>query len=396
MNFETKIPQKSSDYQRFDESAPAPADRRNLSGLMRVALVTLAILAVGALIYYLMRPDPAKKVDAAPVPHVSVMHAGFTSVARVVTTTGTLAARREMPVSAVGDGGRVSRVLAEPGDWVRAGQVLVTIDRTVQAAQASASAAQISVAEANARIAQSELERAQTLVARGFISKADVDRKTATRDSARAQVSVARAQSGETVARNNRLDIRAPAAGLVLTRAVEPGQVVGPGTGVLFRIARGGEMELKAQLAEADLAKLSRGARAEVTPIGTQASFAGDVWQIAPVIDAQTRQGTARIALAYNHALRPGGFATAKLSLGAIDAPLLPQSAVLASDGGSYVFIVGANNKVAKRPVTIGDISDAGVAIAQGLDGTEQVIVSAGAFVNVGETVKPVLIARAK
>ncbi|KAK0328072.1 hypothetical protein LTR94_038567, partial [Friedmanniomyces endolithicus] len=54
--------------------------------------------------------------------------------------------------------------------------------------------------------------------------EADIDRKTATRDAANARVSVAQAQLAETQARNRRLDIRAPAAGLVLTRAVEPGQ----------------------------------------------------------------------------------------------------------------------------------------------------------------------------
>src|SRR3546814_4436167 len=85
--------------------------------------------------------------------------------------------------------------------------------------------------------------RAKQLVSRGFISQADIDSKTATRDAAVARVNVAKASLAETQARNGRLDIRAPAAGLVLTRDVEPGQIVSAGSGVLFRVALGGQME---------------------------------------------------------------------------------------------------------------------------------------------------------
>jgi RND family efflux transporter MFP subunit len=231
-------------------------------------------------------------------------------VATIVTGTGSLAARREMPVGVAGEGGVVTRVLVEPGSWVGKGQVLATVDRSVQVQTADSLAASVRVAQADARLAQAELDRAQRLVANGFISKADIDRKTAARDQALARVRVAQAQHSETQARNRRLDIRAPEAGLVLTRQVEPGQIVSAGSGVLFRMAQGGQMELRTQLSEVDLQKLRPGARAEVTPTGTTQTFTGEVWQVSPVIDPQTRQGIARVALTYNPALRPGGFAS--------------------------------------------------------------------------------------
>ena len=103
---------------------------------------------------------------------------------RSINATGTLAARREIPVGVVGEGGAVSRVFVDAGDWVKQGQVLVSVDRSVQVQQAAALEAQIGVARADAQLAQNELDRALQLVERGFISKADVDRKTATRDSA--------------------------------------------------------------------------------------------------------------------------------------------------------------------------------------------------------------------
>src|SRR3546814_6840234 len=87
-----------------------------------------------------------------------------------------------MPVGVAGEGGEVVRVLVEPGQWVGAGQPLAIIDRSVQAQQAASLAASIRVAQADAKLAQAELERAEALVSRGFISKADMDRKRATRD----------------------------------------------------------------------------------------------------------------------------------------------------------------------------------------------------------------------
>jgi RND family efflux transporter MFP subunit len=263
------------------------------------------------------------------------------------------------------------------------------IERSVQSQQAQQLAAQIDVSRADARLAQQELERAQALVSRGFVSKADVERRTATRDAANARVKVAQASLAEMRARIGRLDIRAPAAGLVLQRSVEPGQVVSPGSGALFRMARGGEMEVRAQLAEADLAAARVGVPATVTPVGSPTSYQGRVWQIAPVIDPATRQGTARIAIPYSSGIRPGGFASIDINVGATDAPLLPQSAVQSDERGSYVYVVAPDNTISRRDVQVGMVADNGVVIRNGLSGQERVVLSAGAFLNPGQKVIP-------
>src|SRR3546814_5569531 len=104
----------------------------------------------------------------------------------------------------------VRRGLVDAGDRVSAGQFLAQIDKSVQVEQAKQMAASIRAARANADLAQAQLERAQALVARGFISRADIDQKTAARDAARAQVAVAEAQLNAMRARIDRLDIRAP------------------------------------------------------------------------------------------------------------------------------------------------------------------------------------------
>ncbi len=409
MNFETRSLHAHADAGEpvWVDNAAAEARRRRL--LMIGAILLVLLVIAGAWYGFsgggaggdatktgaTAEGAPAGAADKGNAPSVTVMTPGRTTIERIISSTGTLAARREMPVGVNGEGGQVVRVLVEPGQWVGAGQVLATVDRAVQTQQNAQLAASIRVAEADARLTQSELDRAEALVARGFISRADIDRRTAQRDAAAARVRVAQAQLAENRARTGRLDIRAPAAGLVLTRAVEPGQVVSSGSGVLFRIARGGEMELLAQVGEGDMALLSVGTRAEVTPVGAARSFFGEIWQNAPVVDPQTRQGTARIALAYAAGLRPGGFAEARIVAGSQLAPLLPESAVLNDVQGSYVLIVDGDNKAQRRAVTVGAVNNDGVPIVSGLTGQERVVISAGAFLEPGQRVTPVVARRA-
>lgn len=391
MNYETGFTRDRGTVDLIDEEDVTRARRRRMA---IIAAIVAAVLIAAFAIWSFMRPATSGPAGAGArgakqAATVTVIVPGRQSVDRVVSATGNLGARREMPVGIAGEGGQITQVLVEPGTWVGVGQVLATVDRRVQAQQVNSLAAQIGVADADLRLAQANLDRGQALVSRGFISKADIDRLSATRDAARARVGVARASLGQQQAAASRLDIRAPAAGLVLERRAEPGQIVSPGSGVLFRMARGGEIEMLARVGEVDLARMTVGQRATVTPVGGAQSFTGQIWQISPVIDPQTRQGIARISIGYDKALRPGGFATAKIMSGATTAPLLPESAVLNDDKSSFVKIVGPGNKVVRRNVKIGEVSDSGVTIVEGLSGREQVIQSAGAFVNEGETVIP-------
>ena len=391
MNFETA--KWRSRAVEVDASDPGAASRRRRNLIIAV----LAVLVLAIALFLLFGRGGGDKTSVAvkagggeqTLPAVSVVVPGRGQVARAISATGQIAARYDMPVGVPGEGGQIVRVLVEAGQWVGAGQTLAVIDRSVQSQEAQRLAANIEVARADARLAQQELERAQALVSRGFVSKADVDRRTATRDAANARVRVAQAQLGEARARMGRLDVRAPAAGLVLDRNVEAGQVVGPGAGALFRIARGGEMEMLARLPDADLMRLSAGVQAKVTPVGSTQSYQGRIWQIAPLIDPQTRQGEARIAIPADRNIRPGGFATAEINVGAVDAPLLPESAVLNDPAGSYVYIVGKDNVVQRRAVKVGAVVDAGVVIAEGLSGNERVVLAAGAFLSPGEKIRP-------
>ncbi|WP_324740747.1 efflux RND transporter periplasmic adaptor subunit [Tsuneonella sp. CC-YZS046] len=387
MNYEAPI--ETDQGGKLSQGGYAAAGRRRR--LLIAAGIALAVLIVAA---FLLKGGGSGTEDSgtSELPVVSVVTATASSIDGNIEATGTLAARRELPVGSVGEGGRVVSVPVDAGQWVRQGQVLAVIDRSVQSQQIAAQAAQVDIARADAALAQANLDRGLKLTDRGFISKADVDRLRATRDAADARVKQAQAQLGELRALSARLNITAPDAGLLLTRNVEPGQVVGGGSGILFSIARGGELELLAGVSEEDLAKLSVGAAALVTPIGTEKSFAGQIWQLSPTIEQQTRQGTARIALSYAPELRPGGFASASIRSGTVIAPFLPESAIQSDEKGSFVLIVGKDDKVIRRPVKTGLVTENGIAIVQGLTGGERVVLRAGGFLSEGDRVKPRLV----
>jgi HlyD family secretion protein len=383
---------ETSSFQSSDTLVVVDRSRRRRTLLIAAGLAVIVLIVA----FMLMRGGGGEQAagtgqgaQGGQIPTVTVIVPGRTDVARTITASGALAAHRDQPVGVAGAGGRVTSVNVDAGKWVGAGQVLATIDRSVQSQQAAQLAAQVASARANAELAQNNYERAVALQGRGFVSKAEIDSKRAARDAANATVRMNQAQLNATRAEIGRLDIRAPASGLVLARMIEVGQIVSPGTGALFRLAEGGRMEMKAQLSQQDLVLIHAGMPASVTPIGTDRAYSGQVWQVSPVIDPQSRQGEVRILIPYDPAIRPGGFAEAKINSGTTAAPLLPQSAVLSDDKGNYVYVVNAKNEVERRPIKIGTITDNGVTIAEGLSGQESVVLSAGPFLNPGQKVAP-------
>ena len=375
----------------------ADGSRRRRRMVIVGALAELVLFVVGLGILTSQRSSSngtpagggAGGAGTGQIPSVTVVVPGRSQVGKLVTASGPLGARRDQPVGIAGQGGRVISVLVDAGSWVRAGQTLAVIDRSVQAQQAAQQAAQIEAARAQAALAQSDYDRAIALQGRGFISKAEIDAKKAARDAANAQVRVAQAQLAETRAQIGQLDVRAPTAGLVLARNVELGQIVSPGSGALFRLAEAGEMEMRAQLAQQDLSNVHVGMPAQVTPVGSSVSIVGHVWQVAPTIDPQSRLGEVRIAVPYSPAMRLGGYAQASITAGTTTAPVLPQSAVLSDDKGNYVYIINARNEVERRNIQIGTVNENGVTVSSGLSGNEAVVLSAGPFLNPGQKVKP-------
>lgn len=389
MNYETAI--SGSDLLSTEE-----IQNRRKKRLIIAAIVLAVIMLIAFIAYKVVNSGEGTAGTAAATESqaqtLTVVAPGSDSVVRTISASGTLAARREVPVGVVGEGGRVTAVHTDAGNWVKKGQLLVSIDRSVQAQQAASLQAQIGVSQADLKLTQNQLDRALKLVDRGFISKADVDQRIAARDSARARLNVATAQYRQAQASNARLSVRAPVGGYVLERSVETGQTASAGSGPMFRIAQGGEIELLAQLSESDLAIVSQGVPATVTPVGSGRSFEGRIWKIAPTVNQQTRQGVARISLPFDVALKPGGFASVSIAAGTVTAPLLPDSAIQTDKSGvSFVYIIDKENKARRRNVKLGAVTAKGAPVLEGLSGNERVVLFAGGFLNEGESVNPKL-----
>lgn len=326
----------------------------------------------------------------AALPQVTVLMPGLSQVSARVKVTGTIAAQYDMPVSVEGEGGRVAAVLVEAGDTVRKGQVLARINTDVLRPQVAQLAAMLEEAKADARLAAAEYERVQAVSGSGAISREDVERRAAAAEMRLARAKVVEAQLREAEARLARAEVRAPADGVVLARAVEVGQTATQGV-VLFRIARDGKVELRGEVAEQDMPHLKAGQKAAVRIVGVDREFEGQVWLLGPTIDPKTRLGMVRVALPPDPLLRPGAFAHGFVMAGEARKPILPHSALQADATGAFVYVVGEENKVLRRPVRVGKAVEQGIIIEDGLTGEEQVVASAGAFLREGEAIAPVV-----
>jgi HlyD family secretion protein len=356
------------------------------------AIAVVGILAVRLTKVLTVKPDLGNR----PVPTVSVTEVGISKVPTTVSIIGTIGARYDMPIGVEGEAGRIAAIFVEAGDHVKRGQVLARLNVSVLEPQVANLEAALEQAHAEQNLADAESRRAQAVGASGALSAEETERRKSVAVSAAAKVKFAEAQLAESKARLARADIRAPEDGIILTRTAEVGQTTVPGGEPLFRLSKGGEVEMRGQVAEQDLPLLVVGQEVNVKLTGTAKVYPGKIRLLGAIIDPATRLGMARITLTPDPNLRPGAFARAEVTVSNAERAVLPQTAVLTDERGSYVLIVNAQHKVERRAVRVSGIVQNGVTIADGISSTDQVIATAGAFLNEGEVVKPVLITMGK
>ena len=359
--------------------------RRKLIG---IAAAVIVVLAIGG---WRMTRSPTVAVamdkDGTVPPLVTVVVPSLGNVVTTVSVTGQISATNDMPIGVEGDGGRISAVLVEPGDKVRRGQVLARLNPLT--AESQVEGAQASLEEIKAAAASAQADYARAEKARDSFSVEEFERRRTAALTAVAKAKAAEAQLSEARTRWQRTTVVAPSDGIVLLRAAEVGQIAMQGSPPLFRLARDGAIEMRGEVAEQDMPRLKVGQSALVKLDGVPQPFIGKIWQIGAVIDGTTRQGTVRIALpADDQNLRPGAFARADIQAGATVGVILPQTAVLSDEHGSYTLIVGANDRVERRAVNVVGARSEGLLVDSGLTGDERVVAVAGAFLRAGEQVK--------
>jgi RND family efflux transporter MFP subunit len=286
----------------------------------------------------------------------------------------------------------VSRVLVDIGERVKAGEVVIKLDRTnydlgVKQAQAALAAAEAAVSQTDAQFEQAEKEfhRATELLEEKVIPQSRFDAAEAAFKSAREAVSYAKAQRDrakaalETALEHLKdTEIRSPISGAVVERTVEIGQAVAPGV-QLLRIIDQSYLKADIDLPEGDIGRVAIEAIAMITVDSFPGEeFSGKVIVINPMVDRQTRTFRVRIQVP-NQAgkLVDGMFAKVKLFMGKRGILSVPRDALqrLPGSGTYYVFVV-EGNKAHKRTVGIGAMNDQYAEVMDGLVEDEKVVTS--------------------
>ncbi|WP_367275256.1 efflux RND transporter periplasmic adaptor subunit [uncultured Brevundimonas sp.] len=315
-------------------------------------------------------------VTAAPVTQ--------TSLRRTVTASGTVSAWEEVPVAAETGGLTAVAVYVDEGSYVRQGQPLVQMNDVLLRAQLQQQQAQVQLAEANVARDDAALDRAQQLKERGFLSQASLDTALANQRASNANLAAARATLAQTQTQLSQATVRAPVAGLIISRSVTKGQIIAAGT-ELFRMVRDGRLELDAQVPETELGQIRAGQSATVTS-SEAGQTSGTVRIVTPEVNPTTRLGLARISLGSNTQLRPGMFARADIDVGDQPATTVPTGAVLYRNNKPGVFVLQPAGTVHFQPVTVQSRTDARTSV-EGVAVGAQVIVDGAGFLNEGDRV---------
>lgn len=308
------------------------------------------------------------------------------SLPRGVVVSGAVAPVEEMQLGVEVGGLRVTALHVDVGARVERGQRLLELDhRTLDSDLAQAEAA-LHEAEAGAALARANLARGQALAKDRFISAGQLDELRAARTQSEARVGTARAARDGAALRRSFADLRAPAAGIVSKRLVQPGQVVGAG-GELLRLIRDGRLEWRAELPVAQLGQISPGDRIVLTaPSG--ASVEGRVRAVSPGVDATTRTGTVYADLPDPQGLAPGAYVEGRIDTGLADGATVPVAAVVLRDGFPTVFLVDDKSVAHAQRVRTGAKPGDEIELVDGPKPGVRVVVQGAGFLADGDHVR--------
>lgn len=361
----------------------------NLLSRPRLWLSLLGVMLGGALVVHrVSAADEAKAPAAKPALTVTTARATQSSWPLKLSANGNIAAWQEAIVGAESNGLRINDVRVNVGDVVKHGQVLASF--AAESIQGDLAQFNASVAEAEAALAEADANaaRARTLQATGAMSAQQIQQYVTAATTAQARLVAAKAARDNAQIRLTHTRVTAPDDGVISARVATVGAVVGAGQ-ELFRLIRKSRLEWRAEITASELAKVSPGQAVLVTT-PTGATLSGKVRVIAPTVDAATRSALVYVDLPARSAAKAGMFAKGDFVVGASNSLSLPQQAVILRDGFSYVFKLGAGNKVTQVKVQTGRRLNERIEIVSGLKADEEVVATGAAFLAEGDTVRVV------
>jgi membrane fusion protein, multidrug efflux system len=289
--------------------------------------------------------------------------AAVRAVGQYAEGSGALQAERSVTVRSK-QGAEVRDITVREGEAVQKGQVIVTLD--VRELQERVRSAEGSLAAVDARLANAKRTRdaQKSLLDQNFISANAFDAAESAYQaalgeatSARAQVALARQALSETV-------VRAPMGGIVAKRYVQPGEKLGFDAPVV-QIVDPGSLELQAFVAPELAARVRVGQEAQVRVSGFAEPISAKLVRVMPAVDNATRQLGIVLRMANaNAALKVGMEAQARIELGSTQLLSVPIQSLHSANGEPYVWELGADNKVMRRKLVLGERDDVAGTVA--------------------------------
>ncbi len=348
--------------------------------------------ALAAMAFSVNAADDKSKTSATaskPSLTVNVVSPSQLDINQTIMANGSLAAWQEALIGAEANGLKITDVRVNVGDRVKRGDVLAMLQSDTLKAELAQSEGTLAEAIASALEARVQTDRAKSLQQQGFFSDAQLSQTLATDAIAQARVQSARAAVQLQSVRLSQTQVKAPDDGIISSRQASVGSVVNSGS-ELFRLIRQGRIEWRAEVSASDIGRIKVGANVKVLAASGQV-LQGKVRMIAPSMDAQTRNALVYVDLLdQTGSARAGMYAKGEILLGQNKAMTVPQTAVIIRDGFSYVYTVGSDNKVTQTKVQTGRLSGDRQEILSGLKSDALVVVSGGAFLNSGDTVRVV------
>jgi RND family efflux transporter MFP subunit len=352
-----------------------------------------AILAVIVVLFVLSRlgDDGAVHTPVSTAQAVSVITAQTRSFEPTISLNGEARPVRDIQVSAPATGVRILQILVDEGDMVREGQAMARLDTALATAQTRAAQASVAEAESAAVRARGEYERAESIRDSGALSTEAIEQRRAAAIAADARLAAARAQLQETNARLGGGYVRAPASGLVIDRTAEVGRDVAGQ--VLFRIAANNDLEVAAQVAEADALALQEGQPATFTLVDGSTVDAR-LRRLPASIDSRTRTGEALFQLPQATRVRAGMYLRGAARLPARNVIAVPQSSVLYDSGQAFLYVLsppGENGEstVQRTNIALGSRDGDWVEVISGLQVNQRIVGAGAAFLQNGDKVRP-------
>jgi len=332
----------------------------------------------------------AKPAEAGATQAMRVSRVEMRDLADEFVASGRLVVREEAAVGSELPGYRVAAVYVDEGDWVKQGQAMAKLDDALLQAQIAQAEATLATQKASLDFKKSQLARAESLEQEGAFSKELLEQRRMETAGAQASLAASQAQVNEIKVRQSRMTLRAPVAGMVLQRAIRPGEISTVAAATpYFRIARDGLIELDAEMPDAKLALLKEGSDATVT-LSTGEVIQGKVRFVSPRVDLNTSLGRARIQLPFDKALRPGSFAEARFGSSTSGVLTVPASAVRYEAGGPSVMLVSEDNKVKQVPVKLGERTGDYVQLVEGPAAGSRVLAVGSSFTLDGDVIQPI------